>query len=318
MNTINNSVDSLCFCTAAYSKQYVRLAKLLATDLHEFAPNHLFVVFTDRPTDFHNHANVIAIKHWCRGVQPYHERRFAIQYALSIASTVMYLDADVRICDPIPDDLDFRPGLTARSCGNMKKHLQLRFNKSSLSSGDLRKKQIIEKMANKVGVDIYSPSVKFINEFLFVVKADEGREQEFLRLWGELAIYANNLGLYKHPTYAMALAAIKSGFPIYHSEMNGLNFFDDRIEKVRISKGESTLGARATQYFQAQVQIEQQNPSPAKRLGRFAHKHLHLWYNIARVRLTSLILPSLLLEYPNIKWNSLQKPASNSSLMLSK
>ncbi|HEY9800195.1 MAG TPA: hypothetical protein V6D25_07535, partial [Leptolyngbyaceae cyanobacterium] len=232
MNVIATNNKSLCFCTAAFGEEYIHLAKLLAEDIDKFVPGHIFVVVTNKPKFFQNQPNVIAIKHWCRGVKPYHERRFAIQHALSLSSTVMYLDADVRICSPLPKDLNFLPGLTARSCGDMRKHLQKYFDTPVLTSKLQRKKYIIESMGNKLGIDIYSSSLKFINEFLFVIKPDEGREIEFFRLWGELAIYADTLGLHNNPTYAMALAAMKSGFPIYHSEMNRLNFFDDRIEKI--------------------------------------------------------------------------------------
>ncbi|MBD2346865.1 hypothetical protein [Anabaena subtropica] len=298
MNATNTHNESICFCTAAFGKEYILLAKLLAEDIHQFAPGHVFVILTDKPIFFQNHPNVIAIKHWCRGVKPYHERRFAIQYALSLSSTVMYLDADVRICSPLPQDLNFAPGLTARSCTDMKKHLQHQFDQPSLTPERQRKKHIIESMANKVGIDIYSSSLKFINEFLFVIKADEGRELEFLRLWGELAIYADTLGLHNNPTYAMALAAVKSNFLIFHSEMNGLNFFDNRIEKIRISQGTSTLGEKSQKYFQEQSQIEDKRRNLLQKSWRFLNRKISFGYNLIRVRLMSAFLPSMLLDYP--------------------
>lgn len=302
MNILRLYDESLCFCTAAFGKNYVALAKLLADDLQKFAPTHPFLVITDNPIAFQDYPHVIAIKHWCRGVQAYHERRFAIKYALAVSPTVMYLDADVRICDPIPKNLKFKPGLTARSCGEMTKHLQTQFDKPILSQQLQHKQYVLEKMAEKAGVDFYSPSVTFINEFLFVVKADQGRELEFLQLWGEFAIYADTLGLHKHPTYAMALAAVKSDLPIHYSQMDGLNFFDDRIEKVRLNQGESALGDRAKKYFQEQAAIEQPQLSLLQRAKNLAQKKLSLAYNSTRVKLTSVISPSVLLEYPTIPY----------------
>ncbi|HEY9621019.1 MAG TPA: hypothetical protein V6C78_11655 [Crinalium sp.] len=292
--------ESLCFCTAAFGKEYVHLAKLLANDLYQFAPNRTFLVLTNKPKWFREHPNVIAIQHWCRGVLPYHERRFAIQQALSLAPSVMYLDADVRICAPVPEHQIFQPGITARSCGVMQKHLQERFDRPSLSSALQRKKQIIEQMADKAGIDLNSPDVQFINEFLFVVTVDGGREQEFLRRWGELAIYADHLGMHKHPTYAMAFAAVKSGFPIYRSEMPGLDFFDDRIEKVKVSKGQSTADSKA-KYLQAQAHIEQRPQSLPQRILRRVSKKTALSYNRARVQITSAVFPEALIHYPAIK-----------------
>lgn len=298
MNVINTHNESICFCTAAFGKEYILLAKLLAEDINQFAPDHFFVILTDKPILFKDHPNVIAIKHWCRGVKPYHERRFAIQYALSLSSTVMYLDADVRICSPLPQGLNFEPGLTARSCTDMKKHLQNHFDQPYLTPERQRKQHIIESMANKVGVDLYTSSLKFINEFLFVIKADEGRELEFLRLWGELAIYADTLGLHNNPTYAMALAAAKSNFSIYHSEMNGLNFFDNRIEKIRIKQGTSILGEKSKKYFQQQADIEYKRRNLLQKSWRFMNRKISFWYNLLRVRSMSVLSPSTLLDYP--------------------
>jgi hypothetical protein len=293
---------SFCFCTAAFGHQYTQLAKFLADDLNKFAPGYPFVVFTDRPQLLQGYPNVIAIKHWCRGVQPYHERRFAIQYALSLAPSVMYLDADVRICAPITHNLCFEPGLTARSCANLQKHMNKRFKKTS---EDQRKLHIVQQMAQRVGIDLNSPDLKFINEFLFVVTADAGRELDFLKLWGELAIYADTLGMYQHPTYAMALAASKSGFPISRSEMEGVDFFDDRIESIKISKGQSTPDAKA-EYFKQQSTIEQKKKTRLQRLSKSLQRKTKVLYHRLRVQLTYTLSPGLLVNYPYLNSNSLE------------
>jgi hypothetical protein len=184
MFEISRTIDSLCFCTAAFGEKYNLMAKLLAQDLDQFAPGYPFVIYTDRPDLFNDNINVRAVKHSCRGVLPYHERRFAIWQALSLSSSVMYLDADVRICAPVPKTLDSFPGLIARSCGSWQKHIQEQFSKYPNSSKLQHKKYIIEKMAQRMGIDIDSPELKFINEFLFIVNADNGRELEFmLILW---------------------------------------------------------------------------------------------------------------------------------------
>jgi hypothetical protein len=273
----------LCFCTAAFGSTYVDLAKLLAADLQQFAPDRPCLILTDRPDDFAGFPNVQAIQHRCRGVMSYHERRFAIQRGLQIAQSVMYLDADVRICAPIPPDLSFSPGLTARSCGPMQRHLQEQFDRPTRSIASYRKQWIIDQMAAKVRMNMTDPAIKFINEFLFVVTADQGREQAFLQQWGELAIYADTLGMHKHPTYAMALAAVKVGFPIQHSEMIGLDFFDDRIEQIRIRNGQSTPEAKAS-YFQAQAQIERRSRSGMQSLWQRMIQPIRLVYHRQRVR----------------------------------
>jgi hypothetical protein len=302
MVEIDRSSKTLCFCTSAFGEKYNLMAKLLARDLEQFASGYTFIIYTDRPHLFKDNLNVIAVKHVCRGVLPYHERRFAIRHALSISSSVMYLDADVRICATVPETLDFLPGLTARSCGSMQKHFKKRIDRNPNSSELQHIKYVIEKMAHRIGVNIDSPDLKFINEFLFVVSTDEGRELEFLDIWGELAIYANTLGMYKHPTYAIALAAIKSNFPIYHSEMNGLDFFDDRIEKVRISKGQSTPEAKA-HYFNQQNSIERVDRNLFQRFSRLVSTKSTFLYNCIRVQLVFKMFPSALVNYPELNSN---------------
>jgi hypothetical protein len=291
---------SLWFCTAAFGEKYSRMAVLLAQDLARFAPGYTLVVYTDRPALFAQSANVQPVQHRCRGVLPYNERRFAIWHALTVAPAVMYLDADVRICAPVPADLTFLPGLTARSCGSLQKHLQDLLDKYPHSPKQRHNRAVIEKMAQRVGLDPYSPDLKFINEFLFVVSAHGGRDREFLKVWGDLAVYADTLGLHQHPTYAMALAAAKCSFPIHHSEMAGLDFFDDRIEKIRISQGQSTPTAKA-QYFEQQRQIEQPRSRRWQRLIAAGQKKFRLLRRHLWVRWIFRRCPARLVDYPQLQ-----------------
>ncbi len=281
-----------CFATAAFGRSYRSLAKLLAMDLAQYAPSFPLVIITDQPKDFQEHPNVIIFKHWCRGVQAYHERRFAINYALNYSDTVIYFDADVRICSPVPTDLAFSPGLTARSSCRLSKHLQNHLHSP-------RKKEIIVKMAGKVGISLDDPALKFINEFLFVIKADHGRELEFLRVWGELAIYADTLGLHKNPTHAMTLAAVKTNFPILRSDMEGLDFFDDRVEQYKIKKGISQPESKA-EYFRAQQDVEQKKRTLLERVQKKVLKPLITNYHFIRVKSTSAINLARLIDYPSL------------------
>lgn len=285
----------ICFCTTALGRTYAQLARLLAQDLLRFAPSSPLIVLTDHPALLGDCPNALVMVHRRRGVQPYHERRFAIRRGLALASTVIYLDADVRICAPVPTDLSFQPGLTARSCGSLRRHLQEQFDRPALSPQRRHKQQVIEKLANRAGVCLEHPQLKFINEFLFAITADDGRELEFLRRWGELAIYADTQGLHRHPTYAMALAAHSSGFPIHHSPMQGLDFFDDRIEQFRIRQGQSTPDAKA-QYFQQQRSIERPAASRLGQLQRRLAGGLSYGYHRLRVQWLAAVQPSRLID----------------------
>lgn len=273
------------------------MAQNLAQDLQEFAPDHIFVIYSDRPHTFKGNPNVLAVKHICRGVQSYHERRFAIWHALFISSSVMYLDADVRICAPLPTDLKFNPGLTARSCGNLQKHLKSQIDKDPNCPKRQRKQYIVRSMAAHAEIDIDLPELKFINEFLFVVTKDNGKERDFLRYWGELAIFADTLGMHKHPTYAMAFAAEKGKLEIHHSNMVGLDFFDDRIERERIKKGKSSP-EKKLKYFQQQNKIEQRDINIFRKSLRVIFNLIQLEFNKIRVKVLSRLSLGSLVKYP--------------------
>ncbi|MBD2057451.1 hypothetical protein H6F88_15720 [Oculatella sp. FACHB-28] len=286
-----NELD-LCFCTLAFGDTYRSLAKELAKDLEQYAPDVPFVLFTDKVSEFKAHKNVLAFGHRRRGVLLYHERRFAIAKALTMANSCMYLDADVRICAPVPRNIQWLPGLTARSCSSMNKHIRERLNKTD--PPDPKAVKVVEtykKMAHKVGVDPEDDQIRFINEFLFVITKDSGREIEFLDLWGRLALYAELLGMHKHPTYAMGLAAVKTGLHIRHDVMEGLDFFDDRIEKVRIANGQSDPAAKQ-KYFETQQKVEQRYRSlPHKaidKISRFFRHH----YHTTRLKITTYVSDS--------------------------
>lgn len=293
------SESPFCFCTAAYGAQYIELAKLLAHDLQKFAPNSKFLVVTNRPYAFANLPNVVVIKQNCRGVEPHHERRFAIHYGLTFSRTVIAIDADVRILAPVPPELNFEAGIAARSCGNLQKHMK-RLEKPSIKN--LKKKKVIDQMAQRAGIDIGSPKLKFINEFLFAVTKDQGREQEFLDLWGELAIYADTLGMHRHPTYAMAIAALKTGFPVYRDEMPGLEFFDDRIIRWNVQHKNFKLTSEMEALLQQQSDIEAGKHTLTNRVKRklqkITSKNILIPFNRKRVQLLYAVSPSSLISYP--------------------
>lgn len=280
--------NNFCFCTFAGGDVYRALAKNLASDLKKFSPGTPLVLFTDRAQDFAEFDNVIAVQHRRQGVKFYHERRFAIAKALSMFESCIYLDADVRICAPVPSNLSWKPGITARSCAAMMKHIQERMYQGDAPRPEWVKNfKLYQTMAHKLGLDITLNEMTWVNEFLFVVTRDSGRELEWLDLWGKLAQYAEVQGMHKHPAYAMGIAAAKVGFPIQHDLMEGIDFFDDRIERCRISKGESDPEAKR-QYFQVQGSIEYPDRSLLDRATRKIHRNVDYFWNLARLKVKAL------------------------------
>jgi hypothetical protein len=276
---------NFCFCTYAGGEIYRSLAKNLINDINTYSPGTPLIIFTDKSEEFSQYNNVLVFKHQRKGVLHYHERRFAIAKALSMFNSCMYIDADVRICAPVPDR-QWLPGITARSCTNMVKHFQERMNSTNPGSADVSQKfEFLKRMAQKLHVDIEIEKVTWIYEFLFVVTRDSGREIEFLKNWEKLALYAELNGLHKHPAYAMGLAATNAGLSVRPDVMEGLDFFDDRIEKVRIAKGESQPNTKFS-YFEIQNKIENPNLSIFQKIIKKIVKYIEYFYHSIRLRIT--------------------------------
>lgn len=285
---MNQQNIDFCFCTFASGKLYRDLVKNLIGDFKKYAPGIPVILLTDKPSDFHDrhNDNLVILGHKRQGILSYHERRFAIAYALSKFNSCMYLDADVRICAPIPDKMLWSPGITARSCTSLNKHFRERLDKTDPPRPNLLKEFIFYKdTAQKLGLDLEKDPMTFVNEFLFVVTRDNGKEVEFLEQWQKLALYAELNKYHKHPAYAIGLAAAKVGFPIRHDTMDGLDFFDDRIEKVRIAKGQSDPDAKK-QYFEDQKTIELSNSSILDKIIKKISKKIEYTYHSLRLKLT--------------------------------
>lgn len=285
---MNLEQKDFCICTYVAGKTYRSLAKNLIGDLAKYAPEIPFIIYTDKPKDFENYSNVLVFGHKRQGVLYYHERRFAIQKALSMFKSCMYIDSDVRICAPIPHR-EWLPGITARSCSDMVKHFQERIHKTDKPSVTAMKKfELFKKMANKLDVNINKEKITWVNEFLFVVTKDSGKEEEFLQKWEKISIYAEVNGLHKHPAYAMGLAATKANFEIRHDVMEGVEFFDDRIEKIRISKGQATAEDKL-EFFETQNNIENPRNSIFQKIVEKVNKSVEYLYHSMRLKVTTML-----------------------------
>ncbi|MBH8551242.1 hypothetical protein I8751_02360 [Nostocaceae cyanobacterium CENA357] len=283
---------NFCFCTYAAGKIYRALVKNLLSDIEKFAPKIPVILYTDRPQEFDEYKfnkNILVFGHHRQGVLHYHERRFAIAKALLTFNSCMYLDADVRICAPVPQYQQWLPGITARSCTSMLKHFQERINKTNPPPASvIQQFEMLKKMARKLNVDIDTEDITWINEFLFVVTRDSGKEVQFLKNWEKLALYAELNSLHKHPAYAMGLAAAKAGFSVRHDVMEGLDFFDDRIEKVRIASGQSQRNTKLA-YFETQQRIENSHNSTSQKIRKKLTKYSEYLYYAVRLKINTLL-----------------------------
>ena len=217
--------DKICFGTLALGENYRALAKVLAKDIEKYAPKIPFVVLTDKPQQFANHANVLAFKHRQQSIGCYHDKRFVLAKALSLFNSCIFIDADMRILAPIETTLEYEPGITAHTVWtNILKH-----NKKQYEI------KLLFRMAEKLNLNL--EEISFVHECLFIVTKDSGKEQEFLNQWNKIAPYFELNGFCRGEGHTIGLAAAKAGLMIKRDSMESISFFKDKLEINKLKKG---------------------------------------------------------------------------------
>lgn len=272
---MKQSNRDFCFCTLALGKNYRALALELAKDIEKYSPSTIFLILTDRPDDFKNIDNVVAFKHQPESIKFYHDKRFVIEKAMLFFNTCIFLDADMRILEPIPNNIEWLPGITARTGSNIIKHNQ-RKNENL---------KTIDKVAKKLDLDL--DRVKFVHEFLFVVKRDRGKELEFLKQWETIGRYFELKGIYAGEGNAIGLAAAKANFPVRFDSIDRFAFFKDRIEQVRIKQGQVNAKDKLL-YFEKQKQLEFPKYSIVEKILIKLNKQLGFLFRLLRLKIISL------------------------------
>ncbi|MBD2563461.1 MULTISPECIES: hypothetical protein [Nostoc] len=280
--------NGFCFCTLACGKNYRDLALLLAKDIEKFSPNTSFVILTDYPNDFSQQPNVLAFKHRQQSIKFYHDKRFVIAKGLSLFNSCIFIDADMRILAPVPQYPKWisTPGITARGCENMPK----KYAKVLAGNPDaklLKEFKVAKKAASKLNLELENEHLNFVYEYLFAVTKDSGKEIEFLKQWEILASYCELNGLYDSEGNAIGLAAAKAGLPVRWSTMEGISFFKNRIEFVRIKKGESKMEDMAI-YFEQQTKLEYPKRFIWQKTILKIAKLIKYLYNFLRLRILTL------------------------------
>ncbi len=268
-----NLSQDFCFCTLAVGRRYRAHARMLARDIQEHSPNTLFVVLTDRPADFADYVHVLAMSHRLQSVQGYHDKRFAVEKALTQFEACMYLDSDVRILGPVPPVMDWLPGITARTGCNILKH----------NSGETVRAELpaIEGTAQTLGLDL--SQTQWFHEFMFTVKKQDGAELDFLKFWQSISYYFELQGLYAGEGNVMGLAAAKAGVPVRFDSDDRFPFFKDNIEQVRLRHGQSDWDSKK-RYFEIHRSIEHPDRTVIQKLRTKISKKLVFWYRWSRLR----------------------------------
>ncbi|MEH1797925.1 MAG: hypothetical protein V7L13_01915 [Nostoc sp.] len=271
------SQQEFCFCTLALGKVYRTLAGFLAKDLELYSPNTAFIILTDHPQEFSKYPQVLAFQHQQQGVKCYHDKRFTIAKALSLFNSCIFIDSDMRILAPVPEDIEWllEPGISARACMDMPK-------KFAKALGTTNKKfsreiEVIKKAAQFLNLEPEWENVTFVHEYLFSVTKSTGKEIEFLETWSILAKYFELNGVYEGEGNAIGLAAYKAGLPVRWSQMSGISFFNHKTELIKIQKGQSNMDKMLT-YFEEHERIAHPKRSIlAKIVFKLSKAIMHLY-----------------------------------------
>lgn len=200
---MNTPSKNFCFCTLALGKKYSTLAQNLARDLDKYSSDTKLIIYTDHPEDFIAHPNVLAFKHTNQSIGAcYHDKRFVISKALSLFKTAIFIDADSHIVAPVPEGIDWKPGITT---GVFKNIYEMKGNKNHP-----QKLQYIDGLVKKL--DLSPSKVNWTDENLLVFTQDQGKEDEFFKLWDKIALYFQLRHIHSGEGNAIGLAAAKVGW----------------------------------------------------------------------------------------------------------
>ncbi|HEY9768140.1 MAG TPA: hypothetical protein V6C71_06465 [Coleofasciculaceae cyanobacterium] len=207
-----------CFCTLAISHRYCLLAKELAADLAKYAPEKMLIVYTDQPRQFESCSNVLAFKHYQKGVHScMNDKRLVIEKALSIFNAAIFFDADSKIIAPIDNNMTIQPGITVHRIDNILK--------CKVNQRNKYRAEITQQIADKLNIDLKVTNL--IPGNIFAISKEDGKEIEFFKTWDKIGRYFELKNLHYAEENSMGLAATKAGLTV----RSGKNL--EELKKIR-------------------------------------------------------------------------------------
>ena len=269
-----NTSQEFCFCTLAVGDRYRAHAQMLAEDIQTHMPSTTLCVLTDRPEQFARFPHVMAFKHDLQSVKGYHDKRFVLKKALSLFESCMFLDSDVRVLGSAVEELRWSPGITARAGSSLATRIQVITNQKELN--------VITEAAQKLNVDIQQ--AQWLHEFMFVMKRQDGLEEDFFELWQTISYFFELQGIYDGEGSVMGLAAARIGMTFDFFREDKFPFFKDNIERVRVKNGQSSLLDKQI-YFDIHKQIESPKSFIWDKVRNKLIKKIVFYYRLFRLRI---------------------------------
>ena len=199
-------MSNFAFCTIAYGEKYTKLSKVLISQITSLGEK--IFVYTDNIDSFEPNENVILIP-YVKKYFSFHEKITVVRECLKHYDTAIFLDSDV-VIDNL-NDLTFlnniAPGLYIfATFGNIGSTF---FSEDINIADDLTTRNtkygkegsnFVDKLKYKYK-KVYHPETgeeDFIEHFLegkWILKKEDGKEEEFLRIWEELKPFCEEFDL---------------------------------------------------------------------------------------------------------------------------
>lgn len=251
--------EPYCFCTLAVGDRYRQHAALLAQDLLQYAPQVPLLLLSDQPDDFQAFSNVQAILHHLQSVKGYYDKRFVLMAALERFESCLFVDADVRVLGPLPEQMGFLPGIVARyGCGTIKHNSESKVRPAF---------ELIQTVAQALQLDL--TEVLWFHEFMFMITRQKGKEKDFFQAWEAIAHYFQSQGIYDGVGNVMGLAAASSGFDIHFQRRDFFPAFKDNVQKFNSSAKTAAISAtpgNATNEFVDEFKLQAEIEYPQRSL----------------------------------------------------
>lgn len=201
-------MNNFAFCTIAYGDKYLKWSKDLISDV--LSKNGDMFVLTNNP-DFYKDISSknLNIEIYDKPYFSFNEKRTIVKKCLENFSTAVFLDADVRIFDI--ESFDFLNNIdnglhifnTLGTIGNtflngdiqMCHSLDSRNTKYGQSGLEFLEQKKLKYKKNYHGQGHPDDYLEHFLEGKWVLKKDEGRENVFLDIWGELADFSEKIDI---------------------------------------------------------------------------------------------------------------------------
>ncbi|MGD1714623.1 hypothetical protein [Dapis sp. BLCC M172] len=273
-----------CFGTLAVGKEYQSLALLLAKDLEIYAPETKLVIVTNNPKYFNKQCNVLAYKYQGNSVKIYNDKRLVIEKALSMYNTCIFLDADIRIGQKVPADLEFPPGILAFSCWSLFKFMNRKNDQPNIVNKEYwLRQEIITKVSNYWQINLEKS--KFVQDFAFIITKNE-KYDHFIKTWEIIAGYLELKGIYAGAGFIIGLAAAHTGFAINYDYEKKIKFFKDRLTLEKIRK-EQEVNEQELQFLEERKSISYSHNIFVK-INKKLKSKLVFWIRLLSLKITTL------------------------------